>query len=138
MPTRARSFGRLVLRSPTEMPSTRTSPFWKGSSAFTVLISVDLPDPEGPQTTTTSPLSTSVVQSLSTWKAPYHFDTSRISIIAMPGHSPPLMRCFRTDRRPFGGSHRTRCSPDHRNALLQALDEERQRVADHEIDDRHE
>ena len=69
------------------MPSTRTSPFWKGSSAFTVLISVDLPEPDGPQTTTTSPLSTFVVQSVSTWKLPYHFDTSRISIIAMTANS---------------------------------------------------
>jgi preprotein translocase subunit SecY len=37
------------------MPSTTMSPFWKGSSALMVLISVDLPEPEGPQTTTTSP-----------------------------------------------------------------------------------
>ena len=56
MPTRLRSLGRLVLGSCTEMPSTVISPFWNGSSALTVLISVDLPEPEGPQTTTTSPL----------------------------------------------------------------------------------
>ena len=68
MPTRARSFGRLVFGSPTEMPSTMISPFWNGSSALTHLISVDLPDPDGPQTTTTSPFSTLVVQSVSTWK----------------------------------------------------------------------
>src|SRR5688572_2697351 len=125
MPTRARSFGRLVLRSPTEMPSTRTSPFWNGSRAFTVLISVDLPDPDGPQTTTTSPLSTSVEQSVSTWKLPYHFDTSRISIIAMPAI--PLFSVRSASGLPY-----------HRDARLQPLDEERQRVADHEVDDRHE
>ena len=55
MPTRARSLGRSVFGSLIEMPSTTMSPFWIGSSAFTVLISVDLPEPDGPQTTTTSP-----------------------------------------------------------------------------------
>ncbi len=83
MPTRARSFGRLVFGSLTLMPSTTMSPFWNGSSALTALISVDLPDPDGPQTTITSPFSTFVVQSASTWKLPYHLDTSRISIIGM-------------------------------------------------------
>jgi hypothetical protein len=51
------------------MPSTVMSPLWNGSSALTHLISVDLPEPEGPQTTTTSPLATDVVQSFSAWKA---------------------------------------------------------------------
>ena len=55
MPTRERSLGRLVFGSVIEMPSTTMSPFWNGSSALTVLISVDLPEPDGPQTTTTSP-----------------------------------------------------------------------------------
>ena len=73
--------GRLVFGSPTEMPSTVISPFWNGSSALTHLMSVDLPLPEGPQTTTTSPLATSVEQSVSTWKVPYHFDTLRMEII---------------------------------------------------------
>ena len=67
MPMRERSFGRLVFGSCTGTPSTVISPFWKGSSALTTLISVDLPEPEGPQTTTTSPFSTFVVQSVSTW-----------------------------------------------------------------------
>ncbi len=66
MPTRERSFGRSVFGSPTEMPSTRMSPCWNGSSAFTHLISVDLPEPDGPHTTTTSPLRTSVEHSLRT------------------------------------------------------------------------
>src|SRR5262245_51833774 len=82
MPMRARSFGRLVLRSPTEVPSTVMTPAWKGSSPLTHLIRVDLPEPEGPQTTTTSPLSTLAVQCLSTWKVPYDLLTSRISIMA--------------------------------------------------------
>ena len=75
MPMRARSLGRLVLRSPTEMPSTVIAPSWNGSSPLTHLISVDLPEPEGPQTTTTSPLATPVVQRLSTCALPYHLLT---------------------------------------------------------------
>src|SRR5471032_1096659 len=72
MPTRARSFGRSVLGSLTLMPSRMISPLWNGSSALTHLIKVDFPEPEGPHTTTTSPLATSVLQSFSTWKLPYH------------------------------------------------------------------
>ena len=82
MPMRARNFGRLVLRSPTEMPSTVMAPFWNGSSPLTHLISVDLPEPDGPHTTTTSPLATLVEQSLSTWKVWYHLLTLLISIMA--------------------------------------------------------
>src|SRR5689334_21890918 len=83
MPTRARNLGRFVLAALTLVPSTTMFPFWNGSSAFTVLISVDLPDPDGPHTTITSPFSTFVVQSVSTWNLPYHLETSLISIIAM-------------------------------------------------------
>jgi hypothetical protein len=36
---------------------------------------VDLPLPEGPQMTTTSPFFTSVEQSVRTWKEPYHLLT---------------------------------------------------------------
>src|SRR5262249_57877811 len=79
--TRERSFGRLVFGSPTETPSTVIVPFWNGSSAFTVLMRVDLPLPEGPHTTTTSPLATSVLQSASTWKLPYHLLTFLMEII---------------------------------------------------------
>src|SRR5580765_153701 len=81
MPTRARSLGRSVFGSAIEMPSTTMSPFWNGSSALTVLISVDLPEPEGPQTTTTSPLEMLTEQSLSTCTGPYHLETLLISII---------------------------------------------------------
>jgi hypothetical protein len=71
------------------MPLTVISPFWNGSSAFTVLISVDLPEPDGPHTTTTSPLSMSTLQSLSTCTGPYHLDTFLMRIIgsAMAGCS---------------------------------------------------
>src|SRR6202034_1008081 len=84
MPTRARSFGKLVLGAPTEMPSTTSCPFWNASSALTHLISVDFPDPDGPQTTTTSPLATLVVQSFSAWKlGVYHLSTWLISIMTV-------------------------------------------------------
>ena len=46
-----------------------------------VLIKVDLPDPEGPQMTTTSPWAMCVVQWLSTCVDPYHFETSFNSIM---------------------------------------------------------
>src|SRR5258708_11696279 len=82
MPTRARSFGRSVLGSFTLMPSRMISPLWNGSSALTHLISVDFPDPEGPHTTTTSPLSTRVLQFFSAWKlGPYHLSTWLIWIM---------------------------------------------------------
>src|SRR5688572_29491449 len=46
-------------------------------------MSVDLPEPDGPHTTTTWPFSTFVEQSFSTWKVPYHLLTFLNSIIAI-------------------------------------------------------
>lgn len=57
IPTRERSFARSVFLSLTTIPSTVISPCCTGSRPLTVLISVDLPEPDGPQTTTTSPFS---------------------------------------------------------------------------------
>src|SRR6478609_3027216 len=84
MPMRARSLGRSVPRSPTAMPSTVMAPSWNGSSPLTHLISVDLPEPEGPHTTTTSPLATAVEQRLSTCVLPYHLLTWSMVIMAAP------------------------------------------------------
>src|SRR5262249_38935569 len=81
MPMRDRSFGRLVFGSPTEIPSTVMVPSWNGSSALTHLINVDLPDPDGPHTTTTSPLATSAEQLFSTCILPYHLLTLLIVIM---------------------------------------------------------
>jgi hypothetical protein len=78
----AAQLGQVGLGVAMLMPSTTMSPFWKGSSALTVLISVDLPEPDGPQTTTTSPFWMVVVQSVSTWKLPYHLETFLMSIMA--------------------------------------------------------
>src|SRR5262249_55474325 len=114
MPTRLRTLGRSVLGSVTAVPSTTMRPFCTGSSAFTVLMSVDLPEPDGPHTTTTSPLRMLVVQSVRTWKVPYHLETFSMSImLAMAGLS----------------------SADDGDLLLQALDDGRQREADDEIQD---
>ena len=63
MPMRERSLGRLVVRSPTEMPSTVMVPLVNGSSPLMHLISVLLPEPDGPQITTTSPLAMLIEQS---------------------------------------------------------------------------
>src|SRR5215813_1787406 len=117
IPTWERSLGRLVFGLPTDTPSTVISPFWNGSSALTHLMSVDFPDPDGPQTTTTSPLSTLVVQSVSTWNCPYHFDTPCIEIIDI--ELPPE-------------------SANHGDLFLQPFHSKRQRIAEHEVDDRDE
>ena len=93
MPMRARSFGRLVLGSPTEIPSTVMVPSWNGSSPLTHLISVDLPDPDGPHTTTTSPLATSVLQFFSTCMVPYHLLT--LLMVIMRPQRMMAMRCCR-------------------------------------------
>src|SRR5450830_65512 len=42
------------------------------SRRLTVRIKVDLPEPDGPHSTTTSPGCTSAVMSVSAWYSPYH------------------------------------------------------------------
>src|SRR5262245_58300200 len=121
MPICARRRVRLVFESPTEMPLTTTSPCWKGSRPLTVLISVLLPEPDGPHTTTTSPLFTRVVQSFRTWTGPYHLLTFLISIIGMTA-SPGL-----------GES-----SSGHGQPGLEPLDQARQPEADRQVDNRDE
>src|SRR5437870_13002289 len=98
MPMRARSFGRSVLGSFTEMPATVMVPSWNGSSPLTHLISVDLPEPDGPHTTTTSPLATSVEQSLSTWKLWYHLLTL-LSVIMAASQDSLVLRMFYSEGR---------------------------------------
>src|SRR6478752_3329095 len=115
MPTRLRSFGRLVSFALTWIPSTKMSPFWIGSSALTVLIRVDLPEPEGPQTTTTSFCWICTLQSCSTCTGPYHLDTLRMSIIGLS-----LMAVSLTNDGDLG---------------LQPLHQPGEREADREIDD---
>src|SRR3989344_1176535 len=119
--TRLRSLGRSVLGSCSAIPSTVISPFWKGSSALMVLISVDLPEPEGPHTTTTSPFWMVAVHSLSTCTGPYHLDTFLSSIISFSSIQSLLHQ------------HR---SADDRDLLVQALDRPGQRVAHDEVQNR--
>src|ERR1700737_4652288 len=105
MPTRARSFGRSVLGSLTLMPSRMISPRWIGSSALTHLIRVDFPEPDGPHTTTTSPLATLVVQSFSAWKlGPYHLSTWLISImnVSLMGKGEAGLKAPDAERRSTG------------------------------------
>ena len=66
MPTWERSLDRLVFASASPTPLTMILPCWMVSRPLTQRISVLLPEPEGPHTTTTSPLFTWVVQSVST------------------------------------------------------------------------
>src|SRR3954463_14905458 len=53
-----------------------------GTRPLTHLISVLLPEPDGPHTTTISPLATEAEQSLSTRRLPYHLLMQSISIIS--------------------------------------------------------
>ena len=57
------------------MPSTTMWPFCTVSRRLMQRISVDLPEPEGPQITMRSPARTSRSMSVSTWKLPYHLST---------------------------------------------------------------
>ena len=69
-PTSVRILFKSVLESATFTPSTQISPLSIFSNWFTVRISVDLPLPEGPHTTTTSPWWMSKFTLLITWLLP--------------------------------------------------------------------
>ena len=62
------------------LPSMRMSPESMVSRRLMVRHSVDLPEPEGPMMTSTSPLSTSRLMSLSTCRLPKCFSTWRSSM----------------------------------------------------------
>src|SRR4029453_4038798 len=87
IPTSVRSLTRLAPSPEIGCPCTRISPFWMGSRRFTHRIRVLLPDPEGPQTTMTSPASTLRSTSVSTWWSRNHFLTALNSIAAATGSS---------------------------------------------------
>ncbi|EGJ73812.1 putative glutamate binding periplasmic protein [Streptomyces sp. Tu6071] len=70
MPTSVRSRARPRPSSGSGSPSSRMEPDWTVSSLLTVRQSVDLPDPEGPITTTTSPRCTVSETSWSTCNCP--------------------------------------------------------------------
>src|SRR4029450_2799406 len=85
IPTSVRSLTRLAPSPEIGCPCTRISPFWMGSRRFTHRIRGLLPDPEGPQTTMTSPASTLRSTSVSTWWSPNHLLTALNSIAAATG-----------------------------------------------------
>ena len=70
MPTSARSFASAAPSSGRRSPSIVMLPSSIVSSRLIARQRVDLPDPLGPMTTTTSPRATVVVMSFSTWSSP--------------------------------------------------------------------
>ena len=76
MPTSARTASTFLPPAVSSMPSTTMRPFCTVSSRLMQRISVDLPEPEGPQITMRSPARTDRSMSVSTWKLPYHLLTA--------------------------------------------------------------
>ena len=70
MPTSARRAARALPSSGSSLPSIVIDPLVIVSSRLIVRHSVDLPDPDGPITTTTSPRLTVRLMSFSAWKSP--------------------------------------------------------------------
>src|SRR6478735_3338045 len=66
--------------SSSRCPFTTMLPCWIGSRRLMQRISVDLPEPEGPQSTIFSPLRTMRSTLRRAWYPPYHFCTPFISI----------------------------------------------------------
>src|SRR5271166_736062 len=96
------------------------------SSPFTHLISVDFPEPDGPQTTTTSPFSTLAVQLDKTWNSGlYHLSTPDISMTGLEG----LAVCADA-----AGVTTMKASPDDCRSCLQSPNRCRGRERDNEID----
>ena len=75
IPTSERSAARPLPEVGSTVPSIRISPSSIVSSRLMVRHRVDLPEPEGPSTTTTSPAATSRSMSLSTCRSPKCFCT---------------------------------------------------------------
>src|SRR5947207_2023406 len=90
MPTRVRRAERLTPGCVSDSPRTMSSPSWIGSSAFTQRISVLLPDPDGPHTTTTSPAWTARVISRRTWSFPNHL-VARLNSITASAIGVPIL-----------------------------------------------
>jgi hypothetical protein len=76
MPTWRRTFSMAFTSSVSSVPSTVILPSWCSSRRLTQRMSVDFPDPEGPQITIRSPGATARSMSRNTWKSlPYHLLT---------------------------------------------------------------
>src|SRR6056297_1451212 len=108
MPTSARTLFRSVRRLARSLPSMMTCPESKVSRPFRQRRKVDLPEPDGPMTTTTSPLAT-VVETSSTartsWPRPVNtLTTLRASITDRepPFHVENQLRQDRSDDQVHG------------------------------------
>src|SRR5438094_9468153 len=84
MPIFSRNLLRSVVRACTSVPSTTMRPLWIGSSPFTHISSVDLPEPDPPMTDTTSPFATVIETRFRTSSDPKDLWTFSISIEVPP------------------------------------------------------
>ena len=84
MPTSRRIASTFLTSWVSSIPSTTMWPFWCSSSRLMQRIMVDLPEPDGPQTTTFWPFMTSRLMFRSTWNSPYHLLTSRRTMLGAP------------------------------------------------------
>src|SRR3546814_12472383 len=85
MPTLRRSVSLSSFGSFTSCPSTVIEPPSIGVSALMQRMKVDLPEPEGPMTQTTSPFISSSEMPFSTWRLPNDLCTSRQRMIGWSG-----------------------------------------------------
>ena len=84
MPVSRRISWMLRMSSESSTPSTTIRPASCFSKRLMQRMSVDLPEPEGPITTTTSCLPTFRLMSLRAWKSPKNLSTPCTSIMASP------------------------------------------------------
>src|SRR6185437_3486628 len=84
-------------------------------------IIVDLPEPEGPQTTTRSPLPTCSEMSLRTWNSPYHLWTARSSIIGLPVSARSAVAVLVIDETPWKSTRRSSTPPGLVEVALEIL-----------------
>ncbi len=84
MPVSRRISVMLRMSLDSSVPSTTIRPASCSSSRLMHRIIVDLPEPDGPMTTTTSWLATLTLMSASAWKLPKNLSTCSSSIIAWP------------------------------------------------------
>ena len=102
MPISARVAASSLPSCGSGLPSMRTSPESMVSSLLMVRQSVDLPEPEGPITTTTSPLPTLRLMSLSTWRLPKCLSTWRSSMTGVPSAASASPVCVCVNVASFG------------------------------------
>src|SRR3982751_6161420 len=88
MPTSRRTAATLRRPAARSTPSTTIRPFCAVSSRLMQRMSVDLPEPDGPQMTIRSPGRTDRLMLLRTWKCPNHLSSPSMRMI---GSAPPSL-----------------------------------------------